>query len=75
MLGAVEGPEVITPAFKPYVMPVSVAIIVGLLMGQCSGTEVATTPDKAEYCSTSGVAKPGSPKARASDKASMCGHS
>ena len=39
VLGAVEGLEVITPAFKPYVMPVSVVIIVGLLMGQRFGTE------------------------------------
>jgi KUP system potassium uptake protein len=39
VLGAVEGLEVITPAFKPYVMPVSVAIIVGLFMGQRFGTE------------------------------------
>ena len=39
VLGAVEGLEVITPAFKPYVMPASVAIIVGLFMGQRFGTE------------------------------------
>ena len=39
VLGAVEGLEVITPAFKPYVLPVSVLIIVGLFMGQRFGTE------------------------------------
>lgn len=39
VLGAVEGLEAITPAFKPYVLPVSVAIIVALFMPQRFGTE------------------------------------
>jgi len=39
VLGAVEGLEAITPAFKPYVLPISVAIIVGLFLAQRFGTE------------------------------------
>ena len=39
VLGAVEGLEVITPAFKPYVLPISVVVIVGLFMAQRFGTE------------------------------------
>ena len=39
VLGAVEGLEAITPAFKPYVMPISVAVIVGLFLAQRFGTE------------------------------------
>jgi len=39
VLGAVEGLEAIAPAFKPYVLPLSVAIIVGLFMAQRFGTE------------------------------------
>jgi KUP system potassium uptake protein len=38
VLGAVEGIEVITPAFKPYVVPFSVVILVGLFMIQRHGT-------------------------------------
>ena len=38
VLGAVEGLETITPAFKPYVLPASIAIIVGLFMAQRYGT-------------------------------------
>jgi len=38
VLGAVEGLEAITPAFKPYVLPLSVAVIVGLFMVQRHGT-------------------------------------
>ena len=36
--GAVEGLESITPAFKPFVVPISVAIIVVLFMVQRFGT-------------------------------------
>lgn len=39
VLGAVEGLEAITPAFKPYVLPISVAIIVALFVPQRFGTE------------------------------------
>jgi KUP system potassium uptake protein len=39
VLGAVEGMEAITPAFKPYVLPMSVMVIVGLFMAQRFGTE------------------------------------
>jgi len=39
VLGAVEGLEVITPAFKPFVMPAAVLIIVALFMFQRFGTE------------------------------------
>jgi KUP system potassium uptake protein len=39
VLGAVEGLEVITPTLKPYVLPISVAIIIGLFMAQRVGTE------------------------------------
>ena len=38
VLGAVEGLETVTPAFKPYALPVSLAVIVGLFMGQRYGT-------------------------------------
>ncbi len=38
VLGAVEGLEVITPAFKPYVLSISMAVIVGLFLGQRYGT-------------------------------------
>jgi KUP system potassium uptake protein len=38
VLGAVEGLESITPAFKPYVLPISLAVIVGLFLGQRYGT-------------------------------------
>jgi KUP system potassium uptake protein len=38
VLGAVEGLEAITPAFKPYVLPISIGVIVGLFMAQRYGT-------------------------------------
>ena len=38
VLGAVEGLEVATPLFRPYVVPVTVAIIVGLFLIQRYGT-------------------------------------
>src|ERR1035438_379026 len=38
VLGAVEGLETIAPAFKPYVLPISTAVIVGLFLGQRYGT-------------------------------------
>lgn len=38
VLGAVEGLETLTPAFKPYVLPISTAVIVGLFLGQRFGT-------------------------------------
>jgi KUP system potassium uptake protein len=38
VLGAVEGLEVITPAFKPYVLPISIIVIVGLFLAQRFGT-------------------------------------
>ncbi|MEJ6001451.1 potassium transporter Kup [Paucibacter soli] len=38
VMGAVEGLEILTPAFKPYVLPISLAILVGLFMIQRFGT-------------------------------------
>lgn len=38
VLSAVEGLEVVTPALKPYVLPVSAAVLVGLFMVQRFGT-------------------------------------
>lgn len=38
VLGAVEGLETLTPAFKPYVLPISVAVIICLFLGQRFGT-------------------------------------
>jgi KUP system potassium uptake protein len=38
VLGAIEGLETITPTFKPYVLPLSTAVIVGLFLGQRFGT-------------------------------------
>jgi len=38
VLGAVEGMEVVTPLFQPYVVPVTVAILVGLFLIQRYGT-------------------------------------
>ena len=38
VLGAVEGLETIAPSFKPYVLPISTAVIVGLFLGQRFGT-------------------------------------
>ena len=40
VLSAMEGLETITPALKPYVMPLSMAVIVGLFLGQRFGTAV-----------------------------------
>ena len=39
VLGAIEGLEAVTPAFKPYVLPLSVVVIVALFMAQRFGTE------------------------------------
>jgi KUP system potassium uptake protein len=38
VLSAVEGLEVVTPAAKPYVLPVSLGILLALFMAQKSGT-------------------------------------
>ncbi|HCU54028.1 MAG TPA: potassium transporter Kup, partial [Gammaproteobacteria bacterium] len=38
VLSAVEGLEVATPAFKPYVVPIAIAILVGLFLFQRRGT-------------------------------------
>jgi KUP system potassium uptake protein len=38
VLSAVEGLEVATPAFKPYVVPITLAVIVGLFLFQSRGT-------------------------------------
>ncbi len=38
VLSAVEGLEVATPAFKPYVVPIAIGILVGLFMFQRQGT-------------------------------------
>ena len=38
VLSAVEGLEVVTPAFKPYVLPISIAVIVALFSVQRFGT-------------------------------------
>ena len=43
VLGAVEGLETVTPAFKPYVLPISLAVIVGLFMVQRRGTAAVGT--------------------------------
>ena len=40
VLSAVEGLEVITPAFKPYVLPICAAVLVGLFAMQRFGTGV-----------------------------------
>jgi KUP system potassium uptake protein len=40
VLSAVEGLEVVTPALKPYVLPVSLAILVGLFAVQRFGTSL-----------------------------------
>ena len=39
VLGAIEGLEAITPALKPYVLPISLIVIFGLFMAQRFGTE------------------------------------
>jgi KUP system potassium uptake protein len=38
VLSAVEGLEIITPAFKPYILPIALAILVGLFVFQRKGT-------------------------------------
>ena len=38
VLSAVEGLEVVTPALKPYVLPISIAVLVGLFAVQRFGT-------------------------------------
>jgi KUP system potassium uptake protein len=38
VLSAVEGLELITPAFKPYIQPITLAILVGLFVFQRKGT-------------------------------------
>jgi len=38
VLSAVEGLEVVTPAFKPYVLPISLITLIGLFMVQRRGT-------------------------------------
>jgi KUP system potassium uptake protein len=38
VLSAVEGLEVITPAFKPYVLPICIAVLIGLFAMQRFGT-------------------------------------
>ena len=38
VLGAVEGLEMVTPAFKPYVLPISAAVLVALFLVQRHGT-------------------------------------
>jgi len=39
VLSAVEGLEVATPFFEPYIIPITVAILVGLFLFQSRGTE------------------------------------
>ena len=43
VLGAVEGLETVTPAFKPFVLPISLAVIVGLFVVQRRGTAAVGT--------------------------------
>ena len=38
VLSAVEGLEIITPAFKPYVLPITLSVLVGLFAFQRKGT-------------------------------------
>jgi len=38
VLGAMEGLEVVTPAFKPYVVPLAAAVLIGLFLMQRHGT-------------------------------------
>jgi KUP system potassium uptake protein len=40
VLSAVEGLEVVTPAFKPYVLPISLGVLIGLFAVQRFGTGV-----------------------------------
>jgi len=39
VLSAVEGLEIVTPFFEPYVLPITIAILVALFMFQSRGTE------------------------------------
>ncbi len=39
VLSAVEGLEVATPFFRPYIIPITIAILVGLFLFQSQGTE------------------------------------
>lgn len=39
VLSAVEGLEVATPTFEPYIIPLTIAILVGLFLFQSQGTE------------------------------------
>lgn len=39
VLSAVEGLEVATPAFEPYILPITITILVGLFLFQSRGTE------------------------------------
>ncbi len=38
VLSAVEGLEIVTPAFKPYIIPISLAVLIGLFLVQKHGT-------------------------------------
>jgi KUP system potassium uptake protein len=38
VLSAVEGLEIITPAFKPYILPITLVILVGLFFSSAKGT-------------------------------------
>lgn len=38
MLSAIKGFKVVTPAFEPYVLPITVVIIIDLFMAQAWGT-------------------------------------
>ncbi len=39
VLSAVEGLEVATPLFQPYILPITIAILIGLFLFQSQGTE------------------------------------
>lgn len=43
MLSAVEGLKLVTPAFEPYVLPLSLAILIGLFAVQSHGTARVAT--------------------------------
>jgi len=38
VLSAVEGLEIVTPAFKPYILPIALAVLIGLFVMQKYGT-------------------------------------
>ena len=40
VLSAVEGLEIATPAFKPYVVPITILVLIGLFLFQRKGTEM-----------------------------------